>query len=381
MTVKNKAWECIVSKGSSINSSRNIYVLKAHYSDWQALKNGNQGNYYYTSIIRALYSLNALACSRRTNTQSLKLDGAQINYSLDATGDVRVYGLEIDKNIKPISAQQETGVYEVLFERDLWVTQEDSKLSMALNHKWNNAHFAAVSGKFDNKEDAGRKLINHINKAYKAAVVEKDTHKDKNHYSLYWQKGKHNSPKQRNHLTSLIQQAQAKDARLNWLVHGEGASTFTGALKQLVHQPIANSMMANGNDLSSQSVFFSNPRGQGTGEKELIAICEKAGLNYIGLNKSATDLYNSDVQSAFKAEVAKVGGNYKIGGALGVLGVATIPQGYEQILSSSGVFEATVAGVALYVVGKDIATKVHGYGRNLPSAWENTLGKGNENWA
>ena len=37
----------------------------------------------------------------------------------------------------------------------------------------------------------GQKLINHINKAYKAAINRRDSHKDRNHYSLYWQNGKH----------------------------------------------------------------------------------------------------------------------------------------------------------------------------------------------
>ncbi|MFT7372540.1 MAG: hypothetical protein ACI9T9_001227, partial [Oleiphilaceae bacterium] len=226
MTVKNKAWECIVAKGSQLNASRNIYVLKAHYPEWQTLKSGYQGNYYYTTILRALYSLNALAGVRSANTQSLKLDGAQINYSLDEVGDVRVYGLKIDKEIKPATSEQATGVYKVALDIDKWGTQENRKLSMDLNHQWASAHYAAVSGKFDNKEDAGRKLISHITKAYEAAVHQSETHKNKNHYSLYWQNGKHNSAEQRNHLTSLIQQAQAKDARLNWLAHGEGAGTF-----------------------------------------------------------------------------------------------------------------------------------------------------------
>ena len=33
MAVKNKAWECIVAKEQYINVSRNIYVLKVHFSE------------------------------------------------------------------------------------------------------------------------------------------------------------------------------------------------------------------------------------------------------------------------------------------------------------------------------------------------------------
>ena len=381
MTIKNKAWECIVPKGSHSNASRNIYVLKAHYPEWKTLKSGYQGNYYYTTILRALYSLNALAGVRNSSTQSLKLDGAQINYSLDEAGDVRVYGLKIDKDIKPLSAQQETGVYEVLYERNLWVTQEDSKLAMELNHQWGSAHYAAVSGKFDNKEDAGRKLIKHINKAYKAAIHEKDSHKDRNHYSLYWQNGKHNSAEQRNHLTSLIQQAQAKEARLNWLVHGEGASTFVNALNQLIQQPVASSIMGKGGDLSCQSVFFSNPRGQGTGEKELVALCEKAGLNYVGLNKSSNDLKNRDSQLALLDEVGKVGAAYTITGAAGVIGLTMMDKAYGQILSTNGTAQQIAIGVAACVIAKGVVTQFGGYARNVPSAWKNTFGKGSEDWA
>mgnify|MGYP000043441585 CR=1 FL=1 len=381
MTVKNNAWECISAKGQHINASRNIYVLKAHYPEWQTLKGDYQGNYYYTTILRALYSLNALAGVRSSSTQSLKLDGAQINYALDDAGDVRVYGLNIDKDIKPFSAQQETGVYEVLYERNAWVTQEDSKLSMELNHQWGSAHYAAVSGKFDSKEDAGRKLIRHVNKAYKAAIIKKDSHKNNNHYSLYWQNGKHNSVKQRNHLASLIQQAQAKDARLNWLVHGEGASTFVNALNQLIQQPLARTIMAKGGDLSGQSVFFSNPRGQGTSEKELVALCDKAGLNYVGLNKSSADLYNPDTLAAFKTEALKVGSALKVSGALGVIGAAAVPIAYEQFMNSNSVMGKVAIGVAAFVIVQSSATTVHGYGRNLKSVWTDTVGRGNEDWA
>jgi len=381
MTVKNKAWVCIVTKGRHVNASRNIYVLKAHYPEWQALKSGYQGNYYYTTILRALYSLNALAGVRSTNMQSLKLDGAQINYSLDDEGDVLVYGLKIDKNIKPASAQQATGVYKVIFSENEWAAHESKGFSMELNHQWGCAHYAAVSGKFDNKEDAGRKLIRHINKAYKAAIVKKDSHKDNNHYSLYWQNGKHSSAEQRNHLASLIQQAQAKDARLNWLVHGEGASTFAHALNQLVQQPVASALMAKGGDLSGQSVFFSNPRGQGSSEKELVALCERAGLNYVGLNKSSADLYNPDTRAAFKTEALKVGSSLKVSGALGIIGAAALPVAYEQFMNSNSVMEKVAIGVAAFVITQSSATTVHGYARNLKSVWSDTVGKGNEDWA
>jgi len=381
MTIKNKAWECIVAKGSHINASRNIYVLKAHYPEWQTLKSGYQGNYYYTTILRTLYSLSALASVGSKTIKSLKLEGAQINYSLDDAGDVRVYGLKIDKDIKPASLKQATGLYKVIFGEDEWGTQENRKLLMDFNHQWGNAHYAAVSGKFDDKEDAGRKLIKHINKAYKAAIHEKDSHKDRNHYSLYWQNGKHNSAEQRNHLASLIQQAQAKEARLNWLVHGEGASTFAHALNQLIRQPLARTIMAKGGDLSGQSVFFSNPRGQGTGEKELVALCEKAGLNYVGLNKSSADLHNPDTRAAFKAEAKKVGSSLKVSGALGVIGAAALPIAYEQFMNSNSVMEKVAIGVAGFVITQSAATTVHGYGRNLKSVWNDTVGKGNEDWA
>ena len=252
---------------------------------------------------------------------------------------------------------------------------------MELNHQWAHAHYAAVSGKFDNKEDAGLKLIDHINKAYRAAIRKSDSHKNKNHYSLYWQNGKHKSAEQRNHLSSLIQQAQAKDARLNWLVHGEGAGTFVQAMNQLINKPVASAIMAKGQSLSGQNVFFSNPRGQGTSEKELIALCEKAGLNYVGLNKSSNDLYNSDVRANCKTVAINVAGTCKVSGAAGVLGAAAIPQAYEQIMRSGGTFETIGVGVAAYVIGKDIGSKVHGFGRHVPGAWKSTFGKGNEDWA
>lgn len=93
-----------------------------------------------------MYSLNSLAGVRSAKVYSLKLEGAQINYSLDDVGDVRVYNLKIDKNIKPQSAMQDSGGYEVLYERNLWETQEACKFSVDLKHQWTNAYYAAVSG-------------------------------------------------------------------------------------------------------------------------------------------------------------------------------------------------------------------------------------------
>ncbi len=69
---------------------------------------------------------------------------------------------------------QATGLYRVDKDEDGWNTDSERLSTMEYSHCWNNAHYAAVSGKFDDKEEAGRLLITHIINAYNAALKPKD---------------------------------------------------------------------------------------------------------------------------------------------------------------------------------------------------------------
>ncbi|MCO1336227.1 hypothetical protein MO867_18000, partial [Microbulbifer sp. OS29] len=244
----------IIKRGETPNINRNVYVHPGHAETWEQLKREHPGNYYKTNLVRALYSLAITPGGRDNGPKTLKLDGAQFHYQIHKNGDILVYGLEIDSSVSAPVTDQTTGLYRV--DRDdlenKWKTDSRRRNTMRHDHRWGNAHYAAVSGKFDNKEEAGELLINHILPAYKAALSPRDLEGDDKHYSLYWQNGQHKQAHNAQSLAALIQQAQANDARINWLVHGEGVGTFVQALQSLAKQPGISSLVANGKELSNQ---------------------------------------------------------------------------------------------------------------------------------
>ncbi|MGI9281066.1 MAG: hypothetical protein ACR2PX_15785, partial [Endozoicomonas sp.] len=278
----NRTWQLIIRQDESSNVSRNVYVLKQHYPLWEELKRTHTGNYYKTIIVRTAHQLCSMAGARNGESKSLDLEGGSLHYTIDAKGDVGIYLLEINDSISP-SGNQNTGVYKVVYDQKSkkWQTGDEYRQHLELDHGWNNIHYAAVSGKFEDKEAAGRKLIEHIRNAYK--LVERDINQFNNHYSLFWQKDQHSSDKQASILLALLQQAMARDARVNWLVHGEGAGTFVKAMKKLEANPQYQRMMAHEESQQYQNVYFSNPRGKGTRKKQLEALCEKVGFNLVDI--------------------------------------------------------------------------------------------------
>ncbi|MGH1373171.1 MAG: hypothetical protein ACRBBW_14110 [Cellvibrionaceae bacterium] len=389
MELSNNAWQLLFSKASGVNNSRNVFVLKQHHSKWEDLKNDHEGKYYLTTILRAIYSLNALAGGRSPKTKPLPLRGAKIHYEIDIHGDVRIHGLEIDSALSPQGGQQATGLYNVKYEHKEWKTKEIPQHTMELNHKWSNAHYAAVSGKFDDKESAGEELVNHIHEAYKTNIRKKDSHQASNHYSLYWQNGRHNDSDNVASLTSLIQQAQSRKARVNWLIHGEGAGTFVQALQTLKSHPSLSRIEAQDGEIvrnlrevnSLQSVYFSNPRGKGTTKNELEKWCQEVGITYAGLNPNPYDLRNRDnLQKVFNKGVS-LGAVAYIAGAEAALSLSTTFKSWGLAISADAVTTAGCFLLATYVVGKDASSTLSGYARSLPNSWKSTAGKGNQNWA
>lgn len=388
MKTTNKTWSPLLKKGEG-NNSRNVFVLKQHAPKWESLQKDHVGNYYLTTIMRAIYSLNSMAGGRSGLTKTLTLHGAELHYQIDTDGDVLIHGLVIDSEIKPDSTDQAAGLYQVEYKIPSgWATETRSYTSMDLSHKWNNAHYAAVSGKFESKEKAGRKLIEHINEAYKSAVSKNETHQDNNHYSLYWQQEKHNSTTQRDHLISLIQQAQAQKASVSWLVHGEGAGTFASAMKVLESHPSLSRFEAKDEEIvrnlrnatSGQKVFFSNPRGKNTSQQELEELCKKVGFTYIDTNINPYDLINEDARKNASKQAADLGGKLALGG-IGALGSTNVLKSLDMAVNANSTFAAAGLLLAGYIVGKSSLSTLSGYRRSLPGAWSNTLGKGNQNWA
>ncbi|MFA0809354.1 hypothetical protein [Microbulbifer epialgicus] len=375
------AWKAIVEQGENLNINRSVYVLKQHYPIWDLLKREHPGNYYKTSLVRAVYSLAITPGGRENSLCALNLDGAQINYQIDTDGDVLIYGLNIDSSISAPEMNQATGLYQVKKNRREWKTSSHRQTSMDHSHHWNNAHYAAVSGKFDSKEEAGRLLITHIANAYNGALNSHDLSGNGKHYSLFWQNGQHKESPNSQALTALIQQAQANNARIHWLVHGEGAGTFVKALQCLVKQPGISDLVAKQNKLSQQSVFFSNPRGGNTRKKDLEKFCIDAGMHLIGVNINSFDMRNSDARQDARTEAILILAKYGIGGGVTATGWDDFQQALDHWEAAKTTLAVIGFSLAGYVLGKDALSKNGGYARNMPRAVSNTWGSGNKHWA
>lgn len=383
--IGNKGLIPILIKGSSKNIERNIFVAKPHFSTWIRIKNKYEGDFYLTSIIRALYSLPSLAGGRNLELKSLKIKGAEIKYYILNNGDVVIQALNIGQSIKPDAGSQSTGLYEVEYTeitRD-WQTQDNRLTVMDTDHHWKGSHYAVVSGKFFSKEEAGKTLINHISNAYKAAIKKKDSHQYNNYYSLYWQNGQHHNPSNAASLASLIQQVQMKNADVNWLVHGEGAGTFVLALEELKRKQAVVGLMSKGNELREQNVFFSNPRGKKTSQDELKAICKEVGISCIGINLNTTDFKSKDAQNALLKESMVIGaGAFVFESVAAASGFGGVAKAWETVVDNPG---STTAGVfcllaGMYVLGKSPVEKYSGFAKSVKSACSSTFGSGNQKW-
>ncbi|WP_421654407.1 hypothetical protein ACONUD_01200 [Microbulbifer harenosus] len=389
MQGESNTWKLI--SGSSDRIGRNIYILHTQQSAWQQIVRGHQDNYYLTSVVRAIHALRSSAVGRMFRSEKIIFDGAAIHYQLDGDGDVLIMGLEVNSDYKPKGGRQATGLYQVQCEEvqgrpHKWTTAQDYESRMPLSHRWNNSHYAAVSGKFESKEDAGSMLINHISKAYRAGVKEHDINRQGNHYSLYWQNGNHKSDKQRDHLVSLIQQAVASGARVNWLVHGEGATTFVRAMQALENRlspaPVAPAREKElRENLKLQTVYFSNPRGKETGKNTLEALSKKVGFDYLGTNINPGDVFhNPDARSATFGKGGAVIGAITLSGAAGTLGADDILKSFTQAVNAETLGWSAATLVAGYFVVRDKIKTNSGYARNLPGFISSTFGDGNQRW-
>ncbi|TLM79523.1 hypothetical protein ACONUD_01220 [Microbulbifer harenosus] len=390
MQGETKTWKLIIGRGQH-NVSRSVYILHTQEKNWQQILRNQHNSYYLASIARAVYALGGIAVGRKLRREKLIFDGAAIHYELDTDGDVLIMGLEVNSSYNPKRGQQTTGLYQVdcsaARDRDFeWSTRDKAKTKMTLSHRWNKSHYAAVSGKFESKEDAGSMLINHISNAYKAGIKEHDINRQGNHYSLYWQNGNHKSDKQRDHLVSLIQQAVASGARVNWLVHGEGATTFVRAMhaleKRLSPAPVAPAREKElRENLKLQTVYFSNPRGKETGKNTLEALSKKVGFDYLGTNINPGDVFhNPDARSAAFGKGGAVIGAITLSGAAGTLGADDILKSFTQAVNAETLGWSAATLVAGYFVVRDKIKTNSGYARNLPGFISSTFGDGNQRW-
>ena len=366
-------------------------MRERHYTRWEKLKLDHVGNYYLTNLLRAVQSLNALAVGRTGKIEKLILNSGQIQYEVNGKGDVLIWLLKIDDSIEKSDSDQSTGLYRVRREggtRGRWGISGNVEHKMNFSHRWNNMHYAAVSGKFPTKEEAGRILPEHIGNAYRGAFTEATMERSGNHYSLYWQNGGHKTDSQRDILVSLMQQAIEVKAPVNWLVHGTGAITFKRALEVLATYPSLTRFEAKDElivrqlrkETSKQGVYFSNPRGAGVTEKELKRLCDTVGLRLVGINRDEYDLLNQDSRLYALNKLLSITSKGVVTGTLGAVGLSDVLKSMDLAVDAATITTAGAFTIGGIVIAKDAGSTLNGYSRSVRKSWGSTFGQGNQRW-
>ncbi|WP_431689248.1 hypothetical protein [Hahella sp. NBU794] len=382
MSLKDPQWPAIITKEEDPNVQRNVLIKKRNYDNWLRIKRQHPGNFYMTSMYRAIYTL-AVTPGAQTGAMKQQDFGAiRMQYSIEPNGDVKVLWLCIDESLQSV-VENTPGLYKVDWDAEAsdWKTDNKPQAAMKLQHQWSGAHTAAVVGKFANKEEAGQKIFVHIANAYSVAFSPNTVKQAGSHFSLVWLNNDFNNQQYVKNIVSMIQNAQKKNANIRWLIHGEGAGSFVKALETIQSNPLANNVIAAGNKLENQIVYFSNPRGKNTTEKALKDLCEKVGLHYAGVQVNPTDILgNKDARQAFIAEMEKLAAKSIVSGVGGAAGYTVLEKSYEMFSSASSILAAVFFGVSGYVLAKESAGKFSAYARNVPGFVSTAFGKGNQEW-
>ncbi|MAG42752.1 MAG: hypothetical protein CMH95_00385 [Oceanospirillaceae bacterium] len=373
----------IITERDSSNICRPVYMAEKQYEQWKFIKQNHNGNYYLTNLMRALYDLAACQGGRTHAAIQQKIFGPFImKYSLAQADRIELITFKVDESlISPKS--QSPGLYksEWDLEEGNWIAQDGLKEKMDLAHQWEGAHTAAIPGKFEDKEEAGKVIGKHITEAYPETCHSSLVQKKGNHFSLYWM---NNDFKDRAHVESIvsfIQQAKLKNTSVRWFVHGEATGVFVEAVKYLSTQPQAGVLKDTANNLVNHAVYFSNPRGNDCREEQLKAMCEKVGLRYVGTKVNDFDiLFNGAAWDNFADKAISAGAVMGLSGFTGYLGYTALANGYEAVMAGSSIATTMVIGTSAYVLAKDKATTFGGYARNLPKVVSSALGKGNQQW-
>ncbi|WP_299579578.1 hypothetical protein [uncultured Microbulbifer sp.] len=389
-----------------IKRGRDVYVNNAHYPMYAKVKQEARTNYHSATLMRALISLNAdTGNSQSVNgagtIRYLKRNGMAIEYYID-NSDVLINKLHFDDTLRSDTAGQGTGLYGVRNVADEWSTDRAPKNKMSLGHKWNGAHYAAVSGKFSSNDSAGKMLIKHIEKAYGGTeILPKDIAKVDNHYSLYWiSRGEHGALPSVDGLTSLIQQAADARESVNWLIHGEGAKTFQRALEVLQTAPSLSRFAAKDEEIvrglrmkmAGQKIFLSNPVGANPDKIE--NLCGAVGLTYVDKNINTRNFKTAGAWRNSWFEVTAIGAMAVSTGigptALKKSGIGALQKQVEPLMDAVGTFVANtdlgpalkVGGAAFvaFTVGKTQFTKWRDNIRAIRATASSTFGRGNEYW-
>ena len=373
---------------------RAIYVAQDQFFNYKKIKVMQKGNYELTELWRSILSLNANAAAgdvlnMAATSRRLERNGVAILYFIN-NGNVFIENLEFNNDYEKIDDIQYTGLYKTERAKLKWRVINSKEANMELTHKWvsnsgSSEHYAAVSGKFPNKQRAGSQLIKHIEKAYAGVHLTDDSH-----YSLYWvNKKEHKKQDSVDGLARLIQQANHKKSAVNWLVHGEGTATFTKALEQL---KATNKQGSAESSLALQNVYFSNPVGGN--KQQLEKACKQAGLTFLNANINNRNLRGRAGINNVAGHLLKIGSAAVIAGGTEAVSKASGFSALEKAgqavgnFTSSLVNQPTLATSAAVVAAVAVAgfavyeskNKVNSVYRAAKAIGVCTFGRGNEYW-
>ncbi|WP_369985163.1 hypothetical protein [Thalassolituus sp.] len=369
--------------------AHNVHIPESQKAAWESIKNSHVGNYYETSLLRAVLRL---AVGDKTVAPQANI--GEFNFSYTTSPDrkdifINVISIKSDVHI----SAKTPGIYKPEWDGREWTLPDGAGpvKSMDLDHAWsNNAHVATIPGKFDNKEDASSMMGVHIEKAYqKGSNALSEARQQGNYFSLFWLNNEFTSKEHIQSLVSMIQQAQKQSKNMKWLIHGEGCGTFVQALRFIKANPVASDIITAQKGMANQDVFFSNPRGRHTSKKDLEAICKSVGMVFIDININKNDvLYNADARKDALKPVKSAAGKllFTGGGASTFLASEYGPESVQRLWSMITSSPELTVGTAVAVAGGVVvvaghAANISSMARNLKGAMSSTFGSGNQNWA
>src|SRR5690554_4645082 len=383
------SYSILYSAENGTNISCNIHVPTKQLKDWERIKNNHAGNYYMTTLLRAVLRL---AVGDKNVLTQATIGDFRFSYevSLDRK-DIRVHLIEIVNSNTP--QPQASGLYQVKWgsNKGHWEIREGSRpmTSMDLTDQWYAAHMAAVPGKFDNKERAANTMGIHLENAYYSDADQiNDIRNGGHHYSLFWLNNEFNDTAHVQSLVSLIQQAQSQQAKIKWLIHGEGCGSFVQALTFIKKNPKSSDLFVAQKAMNLQEVCFSNPRGAGTAKADLEKLCKDIGIKTVTININKHDVFfNPDARKSLRNKAMFTAGGVTLAGgasgfASGELGIDTIQkliefaQSNPSLTLSGGLFITDNVTVIVQKAGN-----LSAFARNLKGVWDSSVGSGNQRWA
>ncbi len=372
-------------------AGRDVYVANKYYDTFKIIMEQYHKNYHMTSILRQIISLNAdplqgVGLNMAGDYRQVTRGHITMHYSL-FNGSVIINFLLIKQPV----IDKRSGLYSVALDRDRqWMPSSDASESISKSHNWKSkegkAHYAAISGRFEDIRIAAQRMHEHLVGAYQKSdyLTSSDA---RTPFSLFWvQKGQHKSIDAAEALASIMQQSSKADTAVNWLVHDAGTDTFKTAAKILINQPLADAASrvqdSKAGMVKNQSVYFSNPNTSAIHSLE--KLCQQAGLHYVGMNTSNRDMRRWSTLKNIGLEMGKSASAAALGGSLtdsalkqiGAGGIEkVIDHAAESVLSGNpyGVMAAIFAG-GFIAVGVAKRTKL------LAAGVYCTFGKGNQKW-